>query len=212
MADGKKGFILYADQMELFEQLSDIKAGVLIKHVFKYVNDENPISKDMIINLAFTPIKQQLKRDLEHWESIRVERSKAGKASAEARKKKKQNSTNSTSVNFVQQNSTNSAVIVKETVNVKVNDIVNVKETINSFDFDYKIELTNYIKHLQESYDRSIGHMQIEQMIKMLDSWYTSKQDKLNCISMNISSGWKTLNFVEPNKTIEKIDYNQDVL
>ena len=86
------------------------------------------------------------------------------------------------------------------------------KETINSFDFDYKIELTNYIKHLQESYNRAIGHMQIEQMIKMLDSWYTSKQDKLNCISMNISSGWKTLNFVEPNNSEKKIDYTQDVL
>ncbi|KKK92358.1 hypothetical protein LCGC14_2703710, partial [marine sediment metagenome] len=85
------------------------------------------------------------------------------------------------------------------------------KETINSFDFDYKIELTNYIKHLQESYDRSIGRMQIEQMIKMLDSWYTSKHDKLNCIYMNISSGWKTLNFVEPNKTIKVLSSTNDL-
>jgi spermidine synthase len=61
MAEGKKGFILYADQKELFDQLSDQKAGILIKHIFKYVNDENPINKDTIINLAFTPIKQQLK-------------------------------------------------------------------------------------------------------------------------------------------------------
>ena len=86
------------------------------------------------------------------------------------------------------------------------------KETIESFDFDYKIELTNYIKHLQESYDRSIGHMQIEQMIKMLNSWYQTRDEKINCISMNISSGWKTLNFVEPNNSEKKIDYTQDVL
>lgn len=210
MAEGKRGFIMYADQIELFEQLSDQKAGILIKHIFKYVNDENPISKDVIINLAFTPIKQQLKRDLDHWENIRFKRSKAGKASVEARKKKKQSLTNPTSVNSVQQKSTNPTVIVN--VNDNVNDNVTVKETINSFDFDFKDELLNYIEHLKEKFDRDIGHMQIEQMIKMLDSWYQSKQDKVDCISMNISSGWKTLNFVEANKIDKKIDYKQDVL
>ena len=202
MAEGKKGFILYADQKELFDQLSDHKAGILIKHIFKYVNDENPISKDMIINLAFTPIKQQLKRDLKHWENIRIERSKAGKASAEARKKKKQNLTNPTNVDLVQQNLTNPTVIVNDNVKVKVN----VKDTINGFDFDYKTELLNYIKHLQENHNRDIGYMQVEQMIKMLDSWYQEKQDKINCLSMNISSDWKTLNFVEQKNKTNKID------
>ena len=128
MAEGKKGFILYADQKELFDQLSDQKAGVLIKHVFKYVNDENPVSKDMILNLAFTPIKQQLKRDLKHWESIKKVRSKAGIASAEARAKKKHNPTQSTRVKSVQHNSTQSTVI--DNVNVKVNDTVNVKDNV----------------------------------------------------------------------------------
>ena len=35
MAENKKGFILYSDQKELFEQLPDDKAGQLIKHIFK---------------------------------------------------------------------------------------------------------------------------------------------------------------------------------
>ena len=65
MAEDKKGFILYADQKELFNQLPNDKAGELIKHIFAYVNDENPITEDLIINMAFTPIKQQFKRDLE---------------------------------------------------------------------------------------------------------------------------------------------------
>ena len=78
MAEGKKGFILYADQKEVFEQLSDIKAGILIKHIFRYVNDEDPQTKDIVINLAFTPIKQQLKRDLKKWEVLKTDRSKAG--------------------------------------------------------------------------------------------------------------------------------------
>ena len=60
MATDKKGFVLYADQKELFEHLPNEKAGELIKHIFKYVNDENPITEDLIINLAFTSIKQNL--------------------------------------------------------------------------------------------------------------------------------------------------------
>lgn len=79
MAENKKGFILYADQKELFTQLSDEQAGKLIKHIFRYVNDENPVSEDVIINIAFTPIKQHLKRDLDKFNETKERRSKAGK-------------------------------------------------------------------------------------------------------------------------------------
>ena len=79
MAENKKGFILYADQKELFTQLSDELAGKLIKHIFRYVNDENPVSEDVIINIAFTPIKQHLKRDLDKFNETKERRSKAGK-------------------------------------------------------------------------------------------------------------------------------------
>jgi len=85
MAKDKKGFILYADQKELFEQLPDDKAGQLIKFIMSYVNDENPQTDDLIINLAFTPIKQQLKRDLEKFEQTKANRSEAGKAGANKR-------------------------------------------------------------------------------------------------------------------------------
>jgi hypothetical protein len=79
MATDKKSFILYADQKELFDQLPDEKAGELIKHIFKYVNDENPINEDLIINLAFTSIKQQLKRDLVKYEGVKDKKSIAGR-------------------------------------------------------------------------------------------------------------------------------------
>lgn len=90
MARDKKGFMMYADQKELFDQLPDDKAGRLIKHIFSYVNDENPQTDDMIISIAFTPIKQQLKRDLAKWEDKRQQYRDAGLASAEARYLKKQ--------------------------------------------------------------------------------------------------------------------------
>lgn len=68
MAKGKKGFVLYADQIETFTALPDDMAGKLIKHIFKYVNDEDPKTEDLVINIAFAPIKTQLKRDLKKYE------------------------------------------------------------------------------------------------------------------------------------------------
>ena len=130
MADSKKGFVLYADQRSIIDMLPNEKAGELLKHIFAYVNDENPISSDPLINLAFEPIKLQLKRDLKKWEETRSQRSKAGQISAE--KRKQQNQQMLTHVESVEQTSTKSTVI--DNVNVKVNVIDNIY-TPPSFDF-----------------------------------------------------------------------------
>lgn len=125
MAENKKGFVLYADILHTVKHLTDEQAGKLFKHVLSYVNDEDPKSEDPIVNIAFEPIKQQLKRDLEKWETIRKKRSEAGQKSAEARKNK---GTNSTSVKSVKQTLTNSTVNDNVNVTVTVND--NVKENV----------------------------------------------------------------------------------
>ena len=126
--DGKKSFILYCDQIGLFKKLPDEQAGKLIKIIFDYVNDLNPEINDVLLDVAFDPIKLQLKRDLQKWEGIRKSRSDAGKASAEARKlKKEQASTDSTNVNDRSNRSTDSTVNVND--NVSVND--NVNDNVN---------------------------------------------------------------------------------
>lgn len=79
MADNKKKIIVYSDWIELFESLTDDEAGKLIKHFFRYVNDQNPVATDRITELSFIPIKQTLKRDLEKWESKLDERSISGR-------------------------------------------------------------------------------------------------------------------------------------
>jgi len=117
MATSKKSFILYADIKTTVDKLDNEYAGKLFKHILAYVNDENPETDDLLLEIAFEPIKRQFKRDLQKWEQIKSKRSDAGKASAESRKQK---ATKSTSVKSVQQTSTN------PTVNVNVNDNVNV--------------------------------------------------------------------------------------
>ena len=71
MAENKKGFVLYADQKLIFEDLTNEEAGLLIKHIFSYVNDENPILEDRLLDMAFKPIKLQLKRDLVKYEGVK---------------------------------------------------------------------------------------------------------------------------------------------
>ena len=71
MAQGKKSFIHYGDLINSLEGLTDLEAGLLFKHILRYVNDQNPVCDDRVVNIAFEPIKQQLKRDLKDWETTK---------------------------------------------------------------------------------------------------------------------------------------------
>lgn len=80
MADDKKSFLAYSDWIAQFNLLSNEEAGILIKHILSYVNDENPElpPDNRIIQIAFEPIKLQLKRDLKKYESAKQEKATNG--------------------------------------------------------------------------------------------------------------------------------------
>ena len=65
----KHSFILYTDLISVVEKLPDEAAGRLLKIILQYVNDMNPQVDDLLLQVAFEPIKQQLKRDLIHWKN-----------------------------------------------------------------------------------------------------------------------------------------------
>lgn len=71
MAEDKKSFLLYCDLIHTVKHLPKEKLGELFLHILEYVNDENPVSDDLIINITFEPIKRQLKRDLIKYEQVR---------------------------------------------------------------------------------------------------------------------------------------------
>jgi hypothetical protein len=71
MATDKKSFLIYCDIIHTVEQLTDEQAGDLFKHILRYVNDLNPQSDSVITKIAFEPIRQALKRDLDKYETIR---------------------------------------------------------------------------------------------------------------------------------------------
>jgi hypothetical protein len=129
MDNAKKGVIVYVDWIEQFEYLTDVEAGKLIKHFFRYVNNLNPVAPDRFTEMSFIPIKRTLKRDLENWENTLNVRSKAGKESVKARKllkQAKQNLTKSTHAECVNEN------LTKLTDSVSVSVSVSEKEEIPS--------------------------------------------------------------------------------
>jgi len=151
MAKDKKGFILYADQKAIFDQLPNDKAGELIKFILSYVNDENPETDDLIIKLAFTPIQQQLKRDLIKYEETKENRSKAGKAGAN---KRWQNITeDSNRINDM------AKIAVNDNVNVKDKVIDNIEERKSKFYASLSLFVDEYPKKmLREFYDYWTEH------------------------------------------------------
>jgi uncharacterized phage protein (TIGR02220 family) len=161
MATNKKSFLLYVDLIHTIEKLPDEYAGKLFKHLLEYVNDRDPVTDDIVVNIAFEPIKQSLKRDLVRWDETREKRSKAGKMSAEKRNKSEHMSThveniehmlthvdfvehNSTQVNTRQHTSTNPTDNVNVNVSVINNNIDDVDvKTIDHIDFDSLLKLIN---------------------------------------------------------------------
>jgi hypothetical protein len=79
MAKDKNSFLLYCDIIHTVEKLEDVQAGKLFKHLLKYVNDQDPTPENPLIEIAFEPIKQSLKRDLIKYEGIRERNSENAK-------------------------------------------------------------------------------------------------------------------------------------
>ena len=118
----------YVDWKETFDALPDDKAGMLVKHIFAYVSDENPETDDILIKAVFANIKQTLKRDLKKWESTGIKRADIGRLggikSGEARQSKMKQ--NEAIASKSKQNEANEPVSVN--VSDSVNDNVTVKE------------------------------------------------------------------------------------
>jgi len=152
MAKNKKSFILYCDYIHTFNQLPDDVAGKLIKHLFEYVNDENPKTDELIIKAVFEPIKQQLKRDLKKYEGIQ-DRNRTNGAKGGRPKKPKENQENPLGLSGNPKNP-------KKPVTVTVTDT----DTVNDNEVDISInkieeKVNRVIKTFGETnYDSNVRH------------------------------------------------------
>lgn len=78
MYENKKSFVLYADLLNVVEKLPDQIAGKLFKIILQYVNDKEVCIDDLLLEIAFEPIKLQLIRDLKKYEKSIETKSSSG--------------------------------------------------------------------------------------------------------------------------------------
>lgn len=126
----KKSFILYKDQKEVIDELTDEQAGKLFKAIYEY-NINKKINLTGALKLIFIPFKTSFDRNDDKWEEIAEQRSEAGKkhkGNQYTRKKEKEME----QMEQVFQNGTNGtvSVSVSDSVNVSVNDSVSVNVSV----------------------------------------------------------------------------------
>ena len=154
MAENKKSVLLYCDIIHTVDKLDNETAGKLFKHYLKYINDLNPKTDNLLVEIAFEPIKQTLKRDLKKWEK-RAEISRNNGAKGGRPKTQKTQRVISKPRKPV---SVNVSVKDKDNVNVSVKDKV-IKEKQNLFTkdiYDCYNQILNYFpEHLHPKKEES---------------------------------------------------------
>lgn len=115
----KDSFILYTEQKEVIDKLSDEQAGKLIKAIYEYVETGQMPKLDTLLEIVIIPFKQNIDRNADKYEEIKQKRSLAGKTGAKIKKQKQAKQANA---NFVKQTEANQAVNVNDNDNVNVND------------------------------------------------------------------------------------------
>ncbi len=212
MAEDKKSFLLYVDLIHTVKKLPKEKIGDLFLTILEYVNDMNPTVDDILVEIAFEPIKQQLKRDLRQWEEKIEVRSANGylgnlkrwnndlyiqvtenkitldEAINIANGRKVSHSDNSDSdLSQTSQTVANVAVNVNDNVNVTVN--VNDIKHIGDFDsaFQEWINMRKKIKKAPTEKALELARIKLERLAP------NNKELQVEIINQSILNSWQDL-------------------
>ena len=146
MAENKKSVLLYCDIINTVEKLDDNTAGELFKHYLRYVNDLDPETENLLVEIAFEPIKQNLKRDLKKWEERAQKSRENGKKGGRPPEHKKPDGL----INNLEE----PKEPVKDNVTVIVKD--KVKETLTNSIDSRKLKFSSTLEPYLETYGRSL--------------------------------------------------------
>jgi hypothetical protein len=214
MAEDKKSFLLYADLIHTVKKLPKEKVGDLFLTILEYVNDMNPTVDDILVDIAFEPIKQQLKRDLRHWEEkieIRSENGSLGNLKrwnndlyiqvldkkisleeainiAKGRKESHSDNVDTTLSQTVANVAVN--VTVNDNVNVNVNDI----KYIEDFDsaFNGWVEMRKKIKKAPTERALQLARNKLQKLAP------NNEELQVQIINQSILNNWQDLFPLKP--------------
>ena len=157
----KDSFVLYASHLKQVNNLTDEQAGQLLKAIYLHTQDEEVDGLDQATNILYSIISEQLDKDRIKYEETIEKRSKAGKASAEAR---------STQSNKTEQKETDVNTCSQvSTDNDNVNDNVYVNDNVKHLYGQYK-----HVKLTSAQYQDAVakyGKEQTDYVIDEIDAY-----------------------------------------
>lgn len=140
MAQGKKSVVLYCDLIHTIEKMDNETAGEFFKHYLRYINDLEPETNNLVVELTFESVKQNLKRDLKKWERRAENSRKNGTLGGRPKKNPEE-----PSGLIKNPEEPRKPVNGNVNVNVTVNDSDNVIKTIEDRKERFKESLTPHI-------------------------------------------------------------------
>lgn len=186
----KDSFILYTEQKEVIDKLSDEQAGKLIKAIYEYVETGQMPKLDALLEIVIIPFKQNIDRNANKYEETKKKRSEAGKIGAEVKKQMKAKQANA---NFAKSKQANQAD------NVNDNDNVNVNENVNDNDNDNVGDsCVDGLQEVIDFYSNNIGFLN-PYGLKILESYVEDMSSELVIYAMQIAveNNKKTISYIK---------------
>lgn len=198
MAQGKTSFILYTDLLSVIKKIvlkdredKTNNSGELFLHILEYVNDNDPIPINFIVDMVFEPIKTTLKRDLKKFEFYIDKQRENG---AKGGRPKKAIETQITQPFISEPKKADSVTdsvsdTVTESENEKSNSNSSFKETLeknekwkNQISSEFKIsiaevelKLNEFFKHLEITFK---NHPTLNEFAKHFKNWIPVNKEK----------------------------------
>ena len=199
----KDSFILYLEQKQIFEMLTNEEAGQLIKAIFEYEGTGQIVNLDRSLQIAFLPIKSALDRNKEKYENV----VKRNKRNIEKRWKK-ENTKNTTGKKGIQKNT-------KNTDNEHDNDNERDNENDNEHDKDKKeknkkrktfddiLAENHFTKELEDTIrdfidmrkkiKKPMTSKALELLLRNLKKLTNLEEEKIAILNQSIEHGWQTV-------------------
>lgn len=187
--ENKNSFILYCDIIHTVEKMPNEKAGELFKHILNYVNDNDPVTDDLLIQVVFEPIKQSLKRALKKWQATSARRSEIGRLgglkSGEARASKP-NQNEAIASATKQNEATSSKRTVSDSVSVSVSvidSVSNNKREVKKTLEERKSAFASSLSEFKDKYPRP--------MLKNFHDYWTETNRSKNNMRFELEKTWE---------------------
>lgn len=207
----KDTFILYTEQKEVIDKLSDEQAGKLIKAIYEYVETGEMPNLDNVLDLVIIPFKQNLDRNADKYEETKKKRSEAGKLGAEIKKQKQAKQANA---KFANNKQAKQAVNVNDNVNVNEDVLLEKEKNKKRKSFEDVFlenqcskELENTLKDfidMRKTIKKPMTTKALELLLKNLERLTNLEEEKIAILNQSIEHGWQTVYPLKKNNPNEK--------